>query len=204
MNSTESAIEFLLNNFFIESEEWTLAEQFLQTTPFGHFVGEGYSQKKVLSILEGQIEGKFGPTAVKKRQGHDNRLSFRLDFLVDITEGRWVGLWRSKDLTIHEIQEIPSGSKVVFTRSSSTLGHGPGLYSHTGILLRIDGIEFVAEVQKVNRKVRTILTRWDLIPDFGERTYVDNMYLKQAEVRLNDVLYRLSRIHYLPLQYNTT
>ncbi len=63
---------------------------------------------------------------------------------------------------------------------------------HTVVLLRIRGEECVVGVQKNEDKaVSVVLTKWSDIDDVGE-VYVDNTYLKKGEIRLNDILYRLS------------
>ena len=80
-----------------------------------------------------------------------------------------------------------------------------GIYLHTGILLRIGG---KAQVQKDDTSNNWLLFYnprvCDDIDEHLGQFRVDNTYLICEEIKLNDLLYRLSRIINIPIRYDAT
>ena len=137
-------------------------------------------------------------------KGKQHSLHLRLRSKVDLTDGSKIAPWATKTFTqAKQVQEYASGSKVVFTRRSTLDGEMNDIYMHTGILLRVGGKEYIVELQKTDGKTMTIMTDWDNIDNMGE-VKIDNCYLIHSNVRINDILYRLSRIIGVPVQYDAT
>lgn len=127
--------------------------------------------------------------------------------MVDISEGRWVGPWKSQMLedTV-EIKNFQTGSKIVFFRNSSSTGCLVDSYAHIGILLNINGEAFVVETQKREDKTSAMINKFTNIfdADLGHEAKIDNMYLISTNVDINSFLYRLSRIVNAPIEYDVS
>ncbi len=206
MHTNIDAIDFLVSTFFEKGEEWIVLEKFLEMTVFEHFIGATDTQTDVAKILKAAVTNHHGSSEWEYR-GKYHQLHFRLRCRVDVTEGRWIGPWSSRVFTdIKDVKLYPSGSKIAFKRLSSLDSKMPAVYLHTGVLVRIGGEEYVIEVQKDDeRRVSTVMKKWDNLDhtNIGE-VYVDNTYLKTGNIRVKDLLYRLSRIIGIAIQYDPT
>ncbi len=102
-----------------------------------------------------------------------------------------MGGWITNDFEdLNDIKLSASGSKVVFKRTMTAFGRTTASYLHTGVLLRIGGEDYIAELVKTDRKMRITLTNWKGFSD--DVCYIDNTCLKERQVNINDILYRLS------------
>ncbi len=206
MHTDVDAIDFLVSTFFKKGEEWIVLEKFLEMTVYEHFIGATATQTDVVKVLKAAVTRHHGSSEWDYRGKH-HQLHFRLRCRVSVTEGRWMGPWSSMVLTdIKDIRLYPSGSKIAFKRHSTLDGKVPGMYVHTGVLVRIGGEEYVVEVQKDDEKrVSTVMKKWNDMDDIyiGE-VYLNNTYLKKGNIRLKDLLYRLSTIIGIPIQYDPT
>jgi hypothetical protein len=89
MNTLKAFLKFLFV-LFEESQEWITSDILLKTTPLGHFVGKEVSQVQFEKILVEKVSPHFGSTCVARR-GKYHQLSFRLNYLVNVDEGKWIG-----------------------------------------------------------------------------------------------------------------
>ena len=84
----------------------------------------------------------------------------------------------------------------IFVDNSYMVGSNLDLKDLFIILLRCSNEPFIAELQSVNRRPRMILSRYydkiDAIT-LGDSVFVDNPYVCGSNIKLVDVLYRLSR-----------
>ena len=103
-----------------------------------------------------------------------------------------------------DIKHFPSGSKLVFRRGTIVQGKFNEVYLHTGILLHVDEQTFVLEVTSFDRTARMVITEArEALRDLTNREcFVDNSYLQQGGIYINDILFRMANIHGCPVAYD--
>ena len=203
MIGTRASIDFLMS-CYAKTEDYVYEEDFLESSPFGHFINAETSKEEVMRLVKQSARKRFGRDIVQKR-GQKHQLAYSLRCKINFEDGRWISSWRSTEFTtLQDIRHYPTGSKICFRRSSLHTGRFQDCYIHTGLILHMDDDTFVAEVQKVNRYPRLTLTRFlDMDPLIvGSGIFVDNSYMVGSNLDLRDVLYRLSRIVNCPIQYD--
>ena len=199
MNNEDEAIDFLLG-FYEPCEEYIFIDDFLEAGAFGHFDSDHLSRK-----VADAARRRFGQRSVRKR-GKDKRMGFHLKCRVDLSEGTWIASWKSPNFTTtDEVEHYPSGSKICMTKESTAAGNLLDIYVHTGIVLHVGGESYVVELEKSDGAPRMVLNRAaDSLRDLSRSVSVDNTYLLERGICLKDLLYRLSRIVYAPIEYDAT
>ena len=196
VNSTVDTLIIILTIFYAEgNNNWQDLAIFMANSAFGRL-----RDKNLEDLFLGEVS-RIYPEAIRRRGKH-HRLQVNLRPLYNPTEGVWTQPAVSRPFDSMEmIQSYTSGSKINFSRHCLVGGQGH-LYSHTGVLMRIDGEEFVAEVIKTAGRPTTIGLTHFSSKSSEDAISVNNTYLCECGVDLHDIVYRLALVLGCELAYD--